>query len=141
MGKDWPEIKKALGTTGTPHIGVQLRIASIDGKDRSACALTAKLTRQRCKLARRARSCSSLRATCWAVRLLCDSCADFADYADPQTTAETLRSDGWQHTGDVGKLVNGQLYITDRYVKQSRLAADSFSLKDVFKVGAALLAA
>ena len=36
MGKDWPEIKKALGTTGTPHIGVQLRIASIDGKDRSA---------------------------------------------------------------------------------------------------------
>ena len=48
------------------------------------------------------------------MRPLCHDRADLADYADPQTTAETLRSDGWQHTGDVGKLVNGQLYITDR---------------------------
>ena len=44
-------------------------------------------------------------------------------FGDPQATAETIDSEGWLHTGDIGQLdAAGNLRITDR-------------LKDMFIVG------
>jgi acyl-CoA synthetase (AMP-forming)/AMP-acid ligase II len=54
-------------------------------------------------------------------------------FDDPEATAEAFRG-GWLHTGDVGRLVDGQLYVVDRVKDMIRTAGENVYPKEVEQV-------
>lgn len=47
-------------------------------------------------------------------------------YNNPTATAEVLTEDGWFHTGDIGKFVDDNLYITDRKKELLKLSTGKY---------------
>ena len=58
-------------------------------------------------------------------------------YKDPEKTAEVIDSEGWFHTGDIGKIENGVLWITDRKKEIFKLSTGKYIapqlIENIFK--------
>ncbi|KAG9904349.1 acetyl-CoA synthetase-like protein, partial [Aureobasidium melanogenum] len=98
VGETWEVIQPQLGNTGVPCFGIELKIVSVDDPTKIvAKGLEGEILIR-----------SPTNMTCYL--------------NNKAATDEALDSEGWFHTGDVGKVdANGHLWITDR-------------LKDVMKV-------
>jgi long-chain acyl-CoA synthetase len=47
-------------------------------------------------------------------------------YRRPEATAEVFADDGWLHTGDIGRIEDGHLYITDRKKSMLKLSTGKY---------------
>lgn len=61
-------------------------------------------------------------------------------YKDPERTKEVIDEEGWFHTGDIGKLENGVLWITDRKKEIFKLSTGKYVspqvVENIFKESA-----